>query len=80
MSAAELFPTIQSLPQADKIQLFKLLTTDLQKSGIDTEAISTFVPPPEDQCPCSPAELARMFSDDREGVPLSEIWKKLGRK
>jgi hypothetical protein len=37
-----------------------------------------FVPPPEDECPYSPEELARMMSETG-GRTLEEIWKKLGQ-
>ncbi|QDT66247.1 hypothetical protein [Calycomorphotria hydatis] len=41
-------------------------------------ASSRATPQPEDQCPYSAEELAKM-QDERGGRPLSEIWTSLGR-
>jgi hypothetical protein len=55
MSVAELLPTIQSLPRADKIEVMKLLIEELRER--DLEPLPEGFPPPEDQCPYSREEL-----------------------
>ncbi|MEX2176236.1 MAG: hypothetical protein WD872_17880 [Pirellulaceae bacterium] len=78
MSVAELMPSLQSLERAEKFQLIQWLAADLAS---EERALpeSEFVLPPEDQCPYTPAELARMYSNRSGGRPLSEIWRSLGR-
>jgi hypothetical protein len=77
MSVTELLPSIQSLSRAEKEQLFRILGKELaipdSASAIDFSRIMK----PEDRCPYLPDELARMFQEEG-GVPLSEIWRKLG--
>ena len=76
MSVTELLPTIQLLPRVEKEQLYRFLAEEL---AVHDSGTSLFVPPPQDQCPYSPEELARSFEEEGPGKSLSEIWKKLGR-
>jgi hypothetical protein len=77
MTVAEIMPKLKSLPRTDKLQVIQLLAEDLAREEELPE--SAFVMPPEDHCPYTPAELKRMYYDRSPGVPLSEIWRSLGR-
>jgi len=77
MSATDLMPTIQSLPKEEKVQLYRFLAHELAREESTNDAPITFIPPPEDCCPYTPAELAKMFQE-KGGVQLSEIWRRLG--
>ena len=79
MSVAELLPAIQSLPRAEKEQLYRFLADELTLNGNGVLGPGRFVPPPQDHCPYSPEELAQSFEEEGPGVPLSSIWRKLGR-
>jgi hypothetical protein len=75
MSAADLLPSIQSLPRADKIHLVKLLLDDLREH--DLEPLPEGFPPPEDQCPSSREELEWLRR--QPGLyTLDEILRSLG--
>lgn len=77
MSVAEMLPAVSSLPRAEKIQLLQFIAGELAREEASAQPERLFVPPPEDHCPYTPTELARMFQETG-GVPLSEIWRKLG--
>jgi len=79
MSVSELLPTIQSLRRSEKEQLYHFLAEELSRKDDTRTGPSLFVPPPQDHCPYTPDELAQIFQDETGGVPLSEIWRKLGR-
>jgi hypothetical protein len=79
MSVADLFSTIQSLPRADKEQLYRFLSEELGRGERDVEALPNGFPPPEDGCLASREEL----EDSRRQVGvyvLDEIWQTLGAK
>jgi len=71
MTAAEFLPSLQSLPRSEKLQLIQLLAGDLarEEAGGWSEPIVLL---PTDQCPYTPAELARM-RNEKGGRTLAEI-------
>ena len=75
MSVAEMLPAVSSLPRAEKIQLLQFIAGELAREEACAPSASEclFVPPAADQCPYTPAELARMFQESG-GAPLSEVW------
>ena len=77
MSLAELLPSLHALPRSEKLQLLQIIAGDLASEERCSPSEQMFVPPLEDHCPYTPAELAR-FYQETGGVPLSEIWRKLG--
>jgi hypothetical protein len=79
MSVADLLPAIQLLPRAEKEQLYRFLADDLARKRDTALEPVLFVPPQQDHCPYSPEELTQSFQEEGPGVPLTEIWKKLGR-
>jgi hypothetical protein len=77
MSAAELLPAIQSLPWAEKIELYKALIEELRER--DHEPRPDGFPPPEDHCPYTREQLEYMRREP--GIyTLDEIWRSLGAK
>jgi hypothetical protein len=74
-SVAELLPSIQALPRADKLRLIAQLADDLAHEEHATDEV---VLRPEDQCPYAPDELVRMRREIG-GRPLAEIWHRLGQ-
>lgn len=78
MSVADLLESIASLPRAEKRQLADLLNAQLAKEEAGASAVEPIVLLPEDNCPYSAEELARMRRQE-VGRPLSEIWRSLGR-
>jgi hypothetical protein len=73
MSVVELFPTIQSLPRAEKEQLYRFLADELARPPESVTMLK-----PEDRCPYTPDELATMRREEG-GRTLAEIWRSLGR-
>jgi hypothetical protein len=79
MSAAELLPTIQSLPRAEKEQLYRFLSEELSRGLRDVEPLPEDFPPASDSCPATRDELE--VSRREVGVyTLDEIWKSLGAR
>jgi|tagenome__1003787_1003787.scaffolds.fasta_scaffold19407155_2 hypothetical protein len=76
MSVAELLPSIQSLSRAEKEQLFRILGSELATPGSSSIDFARVIKP-EDRCPYTPDELARLFQEEG-GVALTEIWRELG--
>jgi hypothetical protein len=79
MSAAELLPSIQSLPRAEKLALIQLLAADLaeEERGASSEPQVQLLP--RDQCPYTVEQLLRMRGE-RGGRSLAEIRQRLGWK
>jgi hypothetical protein len=77
MSLAELLPSVASLPRGDKIQLLQFVANELARDEERAELERTYGLKPEDNCPYTAKELEQMFQETG-GVPLSEIWRKLG--
>ena len=77
MSVAELLPTIQSLPHSEKVELYRILTDELIRDEQAQLADAPILLRPEDGCPYSADELARMRRQ-ADGRPLAEIWRSLG--
>lgn len=76
MSAAELFPAIQSLPRGEKEQLFHFLAETLSREEHDLPPLPEGFPPPEDGCGATREELER--SRRQIGIyTLKEIWQSL---
>ena len=77
MTAAELLPSLQALPRSEKLQLIQLLAGDLAREEAEgsSEAIILL---PTDQCPYTPAELARM-RNEAGGRTLAEIRQSRGK-
>lgn len=73
MTAAELLPSLQLLPRSEKLQIIQMLAGDLARE--EAEAIVLL---PADQCPYTPAELARM-RNETGGRTLPEIVMALPR-
>jgi hypothetical protein len=79
MSAAELFPTIKSLPRADQEQLYRFLTEELGRGERQVELLPEGFPPQSDCCDATRDELEA--SRRQVGVyTLDEIWRILGAK
>jgi hypothetical protein len=79
MSVSELLPTIQSLPRAEKEQLYRFLSEELGRGLRDVEPLPEGFPPPQDGCPATREELEA--SRREAGVySLEEIWRSLGAK
>lgn len=76
MSVAELLPSIQALPRIEKLELIRILATELALEEPDQESRPIELLP-EDQCPYTPAELARMRSQSG-GRTLAEIRRSRG--
>jgi hypothetical protein len=77
MSVGDLLPTIQSLPHADKVELYRFLSEDLGRRDRDLEALPEEFPPPQDGCGATRDELEA--SRREAGVyTLKEIWRSLG--
>jgi hypothetical protein len=76
MTMTELLPSLKSLPRSEKLQVIQLLAEDLARDepGQSAEAITML---PSDQCPYTPAELARMRNEGG-GRTLSEIRRSRG--
>jgi hypothetical protein len=76
MSVAELLPTIQSLPRADKEQLYRFLSEQLSRGAREVEPLPEGFPPVTDGCLATREELE---ASRRElGVyTLDEIWRSL---
>jgi len=79
MSAAELLPSIQALPRAEKLALIQLLAADLadEERGDSSEPQVRLLP--RDQCPYTAEELLRMRSE-QGGRSLAEIRQRVGWK
>jgi hypothetical protein len=79
MSAAELLPTIQSLPRAEQEQLYRFLSEELSRGVREVEPLPEGFPPANDGCPATRDDLE---ASRREiGVyKLDEIWRSLGAK
>jgi hypothetical protein len=79
MSVADLLPSIQSLPRAEKEQLYRFLSEELSRGLRDVEPLPEDFPPSNDGCPATRDELD---ASRREiGVyKLDEIWRNLGAK
>ncbi|HEY2416212.1 MAG TPA: hypothetical protein VGI40_28485 [Pirellulaceae bacterium] len=76
MSAADLFPTIHSLPREEKLKIFHFLAEELEERYV--EPLPEGFPPPEDQCPYTREELEESRRQPGR-YHLSEIWRRLGR-
>ena len=77
MSVAELLPSIQALPRAEKLKLIELLAADLQRVE-PAESLPPDFPPPQDRCPFPAEDVAQ--SRSQPGLyTLDEIWRSVGR-
>ena len=76
MTAAEFLPSLQSLPRSEKLQLIQLLAEDLARDEAAGPS-ELIVMMPTDQCPYTPAELARMRNEPG-GRTLAEIRQSRG--
>src|SRR5687767_5268697 len=76
MTVAELLPSLKSLPRNEKLQVIQWLAEDLARDE-EGKAGESIVMAPSDQCPYTPAELARM-RNETGGRTLAEIRESRG--
>ena len=55
MSVADIMSSVQALPMADKLQLYKLLDGELRRHHL--QPLPEDFPPSKDQCPATREEL-----------------------
>jgi hypothetical protein len=63
MSVAELMPSIQALGRIEKLELIRVLASDLAREEQTSQSLPPGFPPSGDRCPSSREELQRMRAE-----------------